>query len=95
MRKSRIDIRIMVNDLNSVVTPGNAFDIAEREIGKKKVYDLVFRANGAVWLKGFSGKDMHAVLWSMFLLASRMNPAWAVSGTTQETFSAHLLPWRP
>jgi hypothetical protein len=76
MRKSRIDIRIMVNDLNAVVTPGNEFDIAERETsGKKKVYDLVFRENGAVWLKGFGGKDMHAVLWSMFLLADRMHPS--------------------
>tara|TARA_Y100000310_G_scaffold25552_1_gene24450 strand:+ start:8339 stop:8551 length:213 start_codon:yes stop_codon:yes gene_type:complete len=65
----------MTSDLNAVVTPGNEFDYAVRQVGRKKVYDLIFRQNSAVWLKGFSGTDMHAVLWSMFLLASRMNPA--------------------
>ena len=74
--KREIDIRMMKSNLNSVLVPENKFDIAVRTVGKKKVYDLVFRANGAVWLKGFSGKDMYSVLWSMFLLASRMNPAW-------------------
>ena len=73
--KNVTDIRIMTSDLNSVVTPGNEFDFAVRQVGRKKVYDLIFRENGAVWLKGFSGTAMYAVLWSMFLLAGRMHPA--------------------
>ena len=70
--KREIDIRIMTSDLNAVVTPGLEFDFAVRQVGRKKVYDLIFRENGSVWLKGFSGTDMYAVLWSMFLLADRI-----------------------